>query len=126
MDRTLQPAWHPWLTQSVATSIQGFFQCKPNVLGSGYGIVAGKKVPRAMLRLTPYRAKWGSAESWHPMQRGRFDDQDYWLLELPYADPRELVMNLLRHVHDMKAVRPEGLRTLVREKLLEAVKRLAL
>ena len=96
-----------------------------DILGSGYGIFAGKKVQWATLRFTPERAKWVSAESWHPKQRGRFDAYGYWVLELPYSDPRELVMDILRHVPEVEVVEPVGLRVAVREKLLAAVHGLA-
>ena len=96
-----------------------------DVLGSGYGIFAGKKVQWARLRFTPERAKWVAAESWHPKQRGRFDAFGYWVLELPYSDPRELVMDILRHVPEVEVVEPDGLRMAVREKLLAAVHGLA-
>jgi len=96
-----------------------------DVLGSGYGIFAGKKVQWAQLRFTPERAKWVAAESWHPKQRGSFDEHGYWLLELPYADSRELVMDILRHVPEVEVVGPVGLRVAVREKLLAAVDGLA-
>jgi len=41
------------------------------VLGSGYGIFAGKRVQWASLRFTPARARWVAAETWHPRQEGR-------------------------------------------------------
>jgi predicted DNA-binding transcriptional regulator YafY len=42
-------------------------------------------------------------------QRGRFDAEGRWLLELPYADPRELVMDILRHVPEVEVLWPEEL-----------------
>ena len=68
------------------------------VLGAGYGIFAGKRVQWARLRFTAERARWVAAETWHPKQRGRFEPDGTYLLELPYADPRELAMDILRHV----------------------------
>ena len=91
------------------------------VLGSGYGIFAGKRVLWATLRFTPERARWVAAESWHPKQEGRFDADGSYLLRLPYADPRELVMDILRHVPEVQVIAPESLRELVRNKLLQAL-----
>ena len=93
------------------------------VLGSGYGIFAGKKVQWATLRFSAERARWVAAETWHPNQRGRFDEEGRWVLELPYADPRELVMDILRHVPEVEVLGPEGLGATVLEKLREAVAR---
>ena len=94
------------------------------VLGSGYGIFAGREVQWATLRFTPERARWVAAETWHPKQRGRFDADGSYVLELPYADPRELVMDILRHVPEVEVVGPEGLRDDVEKKLLEGLRRL--
>ena len=94
------------------------------VLGAGYGIFAGRKVQWATLRFTPERARWVAAETWHPKQRGRFEADGSFLLELPYADPRELVMDILRHVPEVEVVGPTALWEAVAEKLRQAVRRL--
>ena len=80
------------------------------VLGAGYGIFSGQAVSWATLRFAPERARWVSAETWHARQRGRWDADGSWLLELPYADPRELAMDILRHVPHVEVVAPEALR----------------
>jgi len=87
------------------------------VLGSGYGIFSGKEVQWAELRFTPERARWVAAESWHPKQEGWFEPDGSYLLRLPYADPRELVMDVMRHVPDVDVVGPAALREAVIEKL---------
>ena len=94
------------------------------VLGAGYGIFAGSKVQWATLRFTPERARWVSAETWHPKQRGRFEADGHYLLELPYADPRELVMDILRQVPKVEVVGPEGLREAVGEKLQAGIEKM--
>lgn len=95
------------------------------VLGAGYGIFAGRKVQWATLRFTPERARWVAAETWHPKQRGRFEADGRYRLELPYADPRELVMDILRHVPEVEVLGPAGLREAVAQKLHQAVDKLA-
>lgn len=80
-----------------------------DVLGAGYGIFAGREVQRATLRFSPDRARWVAAERWHPEQHGRFDAQGRWLLTLPFADPRELVMDILRHVPEVEVLAPAEL-----------------
>ncbi len=67
------------------------------VLGPGYGIFGGCKLQWAKLRFSPERARWVSLEQWHPKQRGRFDGEGYFVLEVPYADHRELMMDVLKH-----------------------------
>ena len=97
-----------------------------DVLGSGYGIFAGKEVQWATLRFSADRARWVSAETWHPKQRGQFETDGCYLLELPYADPRELVMDILRHVPEVEVVGPIGLSDMVAKKLREGVRRVTL
>ena len=91
------------------------------VLGAGYGIFAGKQVQWATLRFSPERSRWLAAETWHSNQRGRWDAQGRWLLDLPYADPRELVMDILRHVPEVEVLAPQELAQEVREKLARAL-----
>ena len=94
------------------------------VLGAGYGIFAGREVQWAQLRFSPERARWVAAETWHPNQKGRFDADGSYLLELPYADPRELVMDILRHVPEVEVVGPAGLREAVEERLRAGVEKM--
>ena len=94
------------------------------VLGAGYGIFAGRRVQWARLRFSAERARWVAAESWHPKQRGRFEANGTYLLDLPYADPRELVMDILRHVPEVEVLGPKGLREMVAEKLRAGVEKM--
>ena len=94
------------------------------VLGAGYGIFAGREVQWACLRFTPERARWVAAETWHPKQRGEFESDGSYRLELPYADPRELVMDILRHVPEVEVLGPEELREAVGKKLRAEVEKM--
>lgn len=80
-------------------------------LGAGYGIFSGKALKTARLRFTPQRARWVAKESWHPQQKGRFDADGCWLLEFPYADHRELMMDILKFGADVEVLAPEDLRS---------------
>jgi predicted DNA-binding transcriptional regulator YafY len=95
------------------------------VLGSGYGIFSGKQVQWAELRFTPERARWVAAESWHPRQVGRFEADGTYLLRLPYADPRELVMDVMRHVPDVDVVGPPELRKEVAKRLIAGCEKIS-
>ena len=94
------------------------------VLGAGYGIFAGKRVQWARLRFSAERARWVAAETWHPKQRGRFEPDGTYLLELPYADPRELAMDILRHVPEVEVLGPPALRAMVEERLRQGLERI--
>lgn len=92
------------------------------VLGAGYGIFSGQAVQWAMLRFTAHRARWVAAETWHPQQRGTWDEAGRWLLELPYADPRELEMDILRHMPHVEVLAPAELRQSVGGKMREGLR----
>lgn len=92
------------------------------VLGAGYGIFSGAKLAWAKLRFTPERARWVAAESWHPRQRASFEPDGHYLLEVPFSDERELVMDILRHGPHVTVLAPESLREAVRGQLVEALR----
>lgn len=79
-------------------------------LGPGYGIFAQGTLKQAKLRFTPHRARWVASEQWHPQQHGRFDAQGHYLLDIPYADHRELLMDILRYGAECEVLEPKALR----------------
>ena len=88
----------------------------------GYGIFAGEDTETAVLRFESVRARWVSRETWHPEQRGRFEADGSWLLDVPYSDPRELVMDILKYGPDVEVVSPQSLRKLVRSQVAETLR----
>ena len=93
------------------------------VLASGYGIFSGREVDWARLRFSPERARWVATEQWHPQQRSHFEGDGSYVLEVPYSDPRELVMDVLRHGAEAEVLAPDSLRQTMREALEGALKR---
>ncbi len=92
-------------------------------LGSGYGIFAGRDVQWARLRFTPEAARWVAAQNWHPNQRSEFEPGGGYVLEVPYAHERELVMEILKYGADVEVLAPESLRRDVARRLAPAVAR---
>ena len=95
------------------------------VLGAGYGIFGGSKVQWAKLRFTPERARWVAHEQWHPRQKATQDADGSYLLEIPYADDRELMMDILKYGPDVEVVAPASLRKRVQDLLHQAAQRYA-
>lgn len=91
------------------------------VLGAGYGIFSGKSVQWAKLRFSAAAARWVAAEQWHPQQRASTDAEGRYVLELPYSNPTELVMDILRHGAAVEVLAPASLRRAVREELTRAL-----
>jgi predicted DNA-binding transcriptional regulator YafY len=90
----------------------------------GYGIFSGAAKHTAILRFTPERARWVAEERWHPQQQGQWLETGEYQLAIPYADPRELIMDILRHVPEVEVVAPEELRQEVRVRLSAALEKL--
>jgi predicted DNA-binding transcriptional regulator YafY len=90
------------------------------LIDSGYGIFSGKEVSWARLRFAPERARWVADETWHPKQRGHYEPDGHWVLELPYADPRELIMDILKHGSSVQVLAPASLRREVQRELAAA------
>jgi predicted DNA-binding transcriptional regulator YafY len=89
---------------------------------AAYGIFAGKPKHTAILRFTPERARWVAEEIWHPQQKSSFVNGNY-MLEVPYSDSRELVMDILKHGPEVQVLAPETLRQEVVELLKQALSR---
>ena len=81
--------------------------------GPGYGIFSGGTVRWARLRFTPERARWVAQEQWHPKQQGTVQADGGYLLRIPYADHRELIMDILKHGAHCHVLGPKSLRQAV-------------
>lgn len=89
----------------------------------GYGIFSGTNVQWAKLKFTPARARWVSSEIWHPEQRTGYDKSGDYLLEVPYTDDRELLMDILRHGDEVEVMEPASLRSRIKTILLNAAQK---
>ena len=79
-------------------------------LGSGYGIFAGQDLSWATLKFSPKAARWVRSQTWHPSQKSRWESDGSYVLELPYADDRELSMEILKFAADVEVLGPPALR----------------
>ncbi|MGA1695204.1 MAG: helix-turn-helix transcriptional regulator [Burkholderiaceae bacterium] len=90
-----------------------------DVLASGYGIFSGKPTATAVLRFSETISRWVSAEVWHPAQKGRWVGKR-WEVAFPYADSRELIMDIMRYGPDVQVVSPAELADAVRSRHRQA------
>jgi predicted DNA-binding transcriptional regulator YafY len=86
-------------------------------MDAGYGVFTGGVRQCAVLRFAAQAAPWISREEWHPEQQGRALEDGSWELRLPYVDPTELVMDLLRQGEQVEVIEPASLRDEVRRRL---------
>jgi predicted DNA-binding transcriptional regulator YafY len=82
-----------------------------------YGLFSGRHLEWAQLLFTPERARWIAYEQWHPEQVGEWQGDGSYLLRIPYADHRELIMDVLKHGAHCEVLGPSGLRQQVAEQV---------
>jgi proteasome accessory factor C len=88
---------------------------------SAYGIFSGKADNTAILLFSEKIARWVSREQWHPDQQGEFLADGRYQLKLPFANPTELIMDILRYGPDVMVTAPDDLRQSVRQRLQQTL-----
>jgi len=73
------------------------------------------------LKFSPFRARWISKELWHPKQRGKVMEDGSYVLEIPYSDDRELMLDILRQGSEVEVLAPKILRGKVLSEYIKAV-----
>lgn len=76
----------------------------------GYGIITGESIQWATILFDAETAKWVSREMWHPRQKGKLLPDGRYRLQVPYADPTELIMDVLRQGAHAFVESPDALR----------------
>lgn len=89
-------------------------------LGAAFGIFTGVARGWAVLRFSPRAAHWVADEIWHPDQIGHWAEGGYQL-QIPYADPRELLMDILKYGPEVEVLAPAELRSEVADRLRRAL-----
>jgi predicted DNA-binding transcriptional regulator YafY len=92
-------------------------------LGAGYGIDAGKARNMAVLWFTPEAARWVAREQWHPRQVQKFGPDGSLILEIPYSQDYELVMDILRYGDRVEVLKPSSLRAKIESALLQGLRK---
>jgi len=100
-------------------------------LDAGYGIYggAGAKVKWATLVFNADAAQWVANEEWHAEQKSRWLDgvagNGRYELQVPYSDPTELAMDILRHGDSVVVTGDKALVALIAARLRSAAGRYA-
>ena len=94
-------------------------------LDVGYGIYGGggAKLKWATLVFSADAALWVANEEWHPRQKARFLPDGCYELQVPYSDPTELAMDILRHGDSVVVTGDKALATLIGQRLRSAAGR---
>ena len=105
-------------------------------LDAGYGIYGGgdARVKWATLVFSAEAAQWVANEEWHPQQKARWMDgeargktpgESRYELQVPYSDPTELAMDILRHGDSVVVTGDKALAALIARRLRSAAARYA-
>jgi predicted DNA-binding transcriptional regulator YafY len=90
------------------------------IMGRDFGIYSGNERKLAKLLFTAKQAPWVRSETWHKDQVGESTDDGGFLLTVPYSDPRELVLEILRYGPDVRVLEPTELQQVVAQRLRAA------
>ena len=96
-------------------------------LDAGYGIYGGggAKLKWATLVFDTEAAQWVANEEWHPQQKARWLEDGRYELQVPYSDPTELLMDILRHGDSVVVAGDKALAAAVKNRLRSALARYA-
>jgi len=87
---------------------------------SSYGIFSGTPRHQAVLLFNAARARYVAKERWHRDQRSSALADGRFELRVPYSNPAELIMDILKYGPDVEVVAPPELRRAVAERLMQA------
>ena len=90
------------------------------LIGRNFGIYSGGERQWAKLKFTALQARWVQAEVWHAEQKTTLKDDGSLVIEIPYSNPKELMLDILRFGPDVMVLEPPSLRQAVKERLDKA------
>jgi predicted DNA-binding transcriptional regulator YafY len=91
-------------------------------LDAAYGIYGGSgtKVRWATLLFNADAALWVANEEWHAQQKARWLPDGRYELQVPYAEPTELAMDILRHGDSVTVAGDRALVAVIAQRLSRA------
>lgn len=105
-------------TQSLNTKAKAISEKElDDYFASAFGIFSGPAKHVAVLRFTPERARWVAEEEWHPRQESAWLENGEYELRIPYGNPTELIMDILKYGSDVEVIKPASLRNAVKRRI---------
>ena len=91
-------------------------------MDAGYGIYggAGARLKWATLVFAAEAALWVANEEWHAQQKSKWLPDGRYELQVPYSDPTELMMDILRHGDSVTVAGDKALAAAVARRLRSA------
>jgi len=91
-------------------------------VSASFGIFSGEARHWARIRFSAQAARWVAEEQWHSDQLGYWCDDGRYELQVPYSNPTELLMEVLRYGADAEVIGPPELRDHLRRRLEQALR----
>jgi len=85
-------------------------ETRDEFFSSAYGIFTGKADKTAVIHFSGIAAREVSSEQWHPKQKGEWISETTFRLSVPYNNPRELIMDILKWGELAEVIAPDELR----------------
>lgn len=90
---------------------------------TSYGIFAGIAKHQALLKFSPFIARWVQSEQWHPQQKSEWQKDGSYLLEIPYDKDQELIMDILKYGDQIEVIKPIELREKVKQTIISTLQK---
>ena len=87
-----------------------------------YGIFSGKATQTCKLKFSPSRARWVSTENWHPKQVTTTEADGSYILEFPFNQDPELIMDIMKYGADVEVISPLSLRNKIEQEIEKTLK----
>ena len=91
------------------------------MIGDNFGLYSGHDRQWARLKFSAIQARWAQAEIWHLEQKSTSLDDGSYILEVPYSNNKELILEILRFGKNIEVLAPVQLRNDVIEQLKQAL-----
>jgi predicted DNA-binding transcriptional regulator YafY len=88
---------------------------------TSYGIFAGEASQQAVIRFTPFIARWIQNEIWHPDQQACWLKDGSYQVSIPYQNDTELVQDLMKYGAEVEVIQPKELREKIKLQLKKAL-----
>lgn len=85
-------------------------ETRDEFFSSAYGIFTGKADKTAVIHFSGIAAREVSSEQWHPEQKGEWISETTFRLSIPYNNPHELIMDILKWGELAEVIAPDELR----------------
>lgn len=90
-------------------------------VGKNFGIYSNGERQWAKLKFSPVQARWVQNEEWHPEQKSSMLEDGSLILEIPFSNPQELTLEIMRFGSHVEVLAPATLRETIKGQFKKAL-----